>query len=290
VLDLLMELQKQAPKAGGKVHAMIGNHEAMNIYGDLRYVIPEEYASFRTGESQQLLEGYFEQAELPELKKQKPQVPDEELKAEWLKTHPPGWVEHRFAFGPRGKYGKWIRENKAVIKVNDIIFMHGGWSPKYAAMTIPDLNQMVRGELMDFAKLQGGIAMDTDGPLWYRGLAQAPEETLVDHLDKLLAAQSASAIAVGHTPTAGAILTRFGGKVIMIDVGLSKAYGGPPACLVIDGGKRFAMHRGKLLDLPSQPAGLLAYIKAAAALDPQPSPLQKLIDRGLSADLVKEDK
>src|SRR5262245_33598569 len=45
VMDLLMDLEKQAPKAGGRVHALIGNHEAMNLYGDLRYVVPGEFAA-----------------------------------------------------------------------------------------------------------------------------------------------------------------------------------------------------------------------------------------------------
>jgi TPR repeat protein len=46
VMDLLMRLEKQAAAAGGAVHCLIGNHEAMNIYGDLRYVSPGEFASY----------------------------------------------------------------------------------------------------------------------------------------------------------------------------------------------------------------------------------------------------
>src|SRR5579863_3887269 len=38
VMDLLMSLEPQAQKAGGRVHALLGNHEAANLYGDLRYV------------------------------------------------------------------------------------------------------------------------------------------------------------------------------------------------------------------------------------------------------------
>src|SRR5580765_5834762 len=45
-MDLLMRLEKQAAEAGGFVHALIGNHEAMNVYGDLRYVSREEFAAF----------------------------------------------------------------------------------------------------------------------------------------------------------------------------------------------------------------------------------------------------
>ena len=290
ILDLLMDLEKQAKKAGGMVHPLIGNHEAMNLYGDLRYVTPEEFEAFKTGDSQQILDNYFEQVEYPELQKKSPSASSAELKKAWLKDHPLGWVEQRFAYGPKGKYGEWIRKNDAVIKVNDIVFMHGGWSPKYAEKTIADLNTAVHFELADFSRLPGGIVMDTEGPLWYRGLARDPEAALQEHLDKLLNALQAKALTIGHTPTAGAVLTRFDGRVIMIDVGMSKVYGGPPACLVIEGGKRMALHRGKLLELPSDKASMLAYLKAAAALDPQPSPLQKLIDAGSSAELVKDDK
>ena len=46
VLDLLMRLEGEARKAGGRVHALLGNHEVMNMLGDLRYVNAEEYKSF----------------------------------------------------------------------------------------------------------------------------------------------------------------------------------------------------------------------------------------------------
>ena len=36
VMDLLISLEKEAPKAGGRVVSLLGNHEMMNIMGDLR--------------------------------------------------------------------------------------------------------------------------------------------------------------------------------------------------------------------------------------------------------------
>src|SRR5262245_20493020 len=46
ILDHLMRLEPQAKRAGGYVHALIGNHEAMNFLGDLRYTSASEFASY----------------------------------------------------------------------------------------------------------------------------------------------------------------------------------------------------------------------------------------------------
>ncbi|MCW8846185.1 MAG: metallophosphoesterase, partial [Gammaproteobacteria bacterium] len=35
IMDLLMRLQTQAEKSGGRVHVLLGNHELMNLTGDL---------------------------------------------------------------------------------------------------------------------------------------------------------------------------------------------------------------------------------------------------------------
>ena len=45
-MDLLMKLEAQAADANGAVHALIGNHEAMVLLGDLRYVSEGEYKAF----------------------------------------------------------------------------------------------------------------------------------------------------------------------------------------------------------------------------------------------------
>lgn len=290
IYDLLMELEKQAKKAGGMVHCLIGNHDAMNVYGDLRYVIPEEFAAFKTGDSSGVRDAVFEQ-ELPNLKKMaeakglKPS--DSELKQQFEEEHPLGWVEHRFNYGPNGKYGKWIRGRQVSVIVNGFMFLHGGISQKYAERTPAELTSAVQAELNDFTKIEGGVAIDPLGPLWYRGLARDPEETLMPHVDGVLKFHNIEAIAIGHTPTAGAVLPRFGGKVLLIDVGMSKYYGGPPACLIVEGGKRYALHRGKRLDLPSKAEDVLAYLRQAAALDPAPSPLEKLIS-GAAVEATKD--
>src|SRR5271169_3556515 len=53
-LDLLMSLERQAEKQNGRVIALLGNHEAMNMMGDLRYTNVEEYQEFATDQSEKV--------------------------------------------------------------------------------------------------------------------------------------------------------------------------------------------------------------------------------------------
>ena len=50
------------------------------------------------------------------------------------------------AFGPRGKYGRWIRERKAVLQVDGTIFMHAGLNPNRPT-TVDDVNRAVQRDL-----------------------------------------------------------------------------------------------------------------------------------------------
>ncbi len=273
VMDLLIALAPQAQKAGGHVHALTGNHETMNVFGDLRYVHPGEYAAFRSTKSRALQQRAFDVLSDSTLRN------DADYKTTWFNEHPLGWVEHRLAFEANGKYAAWIRGNNAAVRINDWLFLHGGIGPQYVATPLRAINDGVRAAL-DPTRLpaQGNIAEDPEGPLWYRGLATGDEQELAAHVDSVLAAFGVKHIAVGHSVSPGTIFPRFAGKVVMIDVGLSAVYGGPPAALVIEGGLARTLHRGQLLDLPLG-TDLLPYLKAAAALDPQPSKLQVVIDQ-----------
>jgi hypothetical protein len=76
----------------------------------------------------------------------------------------------------------------------------------------------------------------------------------------------------------GAIMPRFNGKVILADVGLSAVYGSRLACLVIEGEKLTAIHRGAAFPLPASLSETLDYLKKASAHDPAPSPLLSVIE------------
>jgi len=269
-MDLLMRLEEEAKAAGGEVHALIGNHEAMILYGDYRYLSPAEIAAFKDESSAKTRDEAWKE----HVKAHGGKL-DDAVRKRWETDHPLGFVEFKQAYGPTGLYGKWIRGHNAVIRIDGTLFLHGGISPKFADWTVRRINNQVRIELTDPTQLRGGIVMDDQGPLWYRGLAMR-DESLEPHVQTVLKNYEVDRIAIGHTYTEGAILPRFGGKVVQIDIGLCRIYDPKlrNACLEIEKGTLRAIHRGKRLDLPTDSgAGLLRYLKEAAALDPSPSPL-----------------
>lgn len=281
ILDLLMKLEKQARKAKGYVHCLIGNHEAMNMYGDLRYVTPEEFASFADDEGgserKKAYEAYIRQLEKA-AKAEGGSPPGTTESAAWEKAHPVGWFGHRKVFDPAGKYGRWLAGHNLIIRINDVVFLHGGIGPKYADMKISEINSLASAELHDLSRLPGGLLDDSEGPLWYRGLSQGDEAAEQAHLDRFLELNKASRMVVGHTVTAGTVIPRIDGRLLMIDVGLGAAYGAHEACLLIEDGQYFAIQRGEKLEIPLSPGySLVSYLRAAAKLEPQPNPLLELL-------------
>ena len=272
-LDLLMSLEKQAAKAGGRVHALIGNHEAMNVYGDLRYSDPGEFAAFKTVDSARFRAALWE-----EQVKALASKPDEAYKKKWEDEHPLGWYEQRLAFSPKGEYGKWILSHNSVVKINDSLFVHGGIAPAYLSMSIGEMNKAILAELNNFSKLKpDGIVMGSDGPLWYRGLAQGTADLLTTHVDKVLETYGVKRIVIGHTPVPGLVVPRFGSKVLMIDAGMAAAYNMGRAALILENNEVYALHRTQRVKLPANMDDYVEYLKKALVDEPNPAGIQRLI-------------
>jgi hypothetical protein len=156
-MDLLMALETEASKAGGNVVPLLGNHEVMNIVGDLRYVTLPNYAAFADSESEKRRKAGYEKyaawaashTELLAAIKQ-PGVPASEQ--QWMAEHPAGFLEYRAAFSPSGKYGKWVRQHAAVVEMGGVIFLHGGIPPALSSMSLEQINKQVRQEIENFDK------------------------------------------------------------------------------------------------------------------------------------------
>jgi hypothetical protein len=154
VMDLLIALEREAGTAGGRVVSLLGNHEMMNIVGDLRYVTPVNYASFADSDSEKRQRSAFEEYarwrnKHPELIAELPQ-PMELTEAEWMARHPLGYVEQREAFSPKGEYGKWLRGHNTLAEIGGEIFLHGGIHPDLAKMKVDALNSRIRDEIKQF--------------------------------------------------------------------------------------------------------------------------------------------
>lgn len=142
VLDFMMSLQKEAPRSNGAVRISLGNHEVMNIIGDLAYVTPQDYASFADARSEQRQRAAFQDYSRLQKERGAPVDP-----TKWMEAHPLGFIEHRQAFGPDGVYGRWLRTLPAVQQTGDSLFLHGGISPEFAEWPVDKLNSTVRTEL-----------------------------------------------------------------------------------------------------------------------------------------------
>jgi hypothetical protein len=235
-IDFYRRLEKDASSAGGRVHYLIGNHEAMRLLRDLRYVTPGEYEAFVTGDSKNLRQQLVETVA-------------ESQRAKLLADTPLGMIELIQAFSPKGAYGSYLVGLNAVVRINGVMFMHGGLSPAVAAMPCLAINSTVRRELSaDLDKTradpQASLVAREDGPLWYRGLAQEPD-TFGPEVDKILEAAHAKAVVVAHTvQTTGRVGVRFDGKVFLMDTGMQPEYvkGGRASALEIRGGTFTAIY------------------------------------------------
>lgn len=215
VVEWLRRLARDAERAGGRVHALIGNHEAMRMLGDFRYVVPGEYAAFANADSVETRRAVIEAS------------PAEE-RARLERETPLGMVEMIRAFGPGQNLGAYLRSLNAVVRINGIVFLHGGISPSVAPMTCTAINDAVRRELgPDFEQTRlnpaASLTASEDGPLWYRGLANEPD-AFAPEVQKILGAQRARAIVVGHSAEPGPIRSRFDHTVFLIDTGMQPAY------------------------------------------------------------------
>lgn len=281
IIAHLKKLVAEAPRKGGMVHTLLGNHEAMNTYGDLRYVSAGDFAALAGRDSKQLRDRYYENV-LADIKAREPErfasLPAD-FRDAWNAAHPLGWVEHQRAWNPKwnpkGEYYEWALQDQVAIQINDLVFLHGGISGAYCQNTLASLTEAARAALRQSDIATPSLLTDQNGPLWYRGLAGvepvAPPETVRATLEHL----GARHLVIGHTPTRGAVWPRYSGQVIQVDTGMSAFYGGHVAWLEETRDGLFAGYPSGRIKLPADDAGRIDYLKQVIALQPDNAGLQK---------------
>jgi hypothetical protein len=255
VVDLLRRLERDAARAGGRVHALMGNHEFMRLVGDWRYVSPGELRAFTTGESEDLRDrvhtAMATQA-ADRARAEKRLFDPREYRERFMQDLPLGFIEMRVAFDT-GDYGRWVRERVAAVRINGVLFLHGGVSEQAAALGCEGLNAAVQRDVAALPvppeKVASLFPSAEHGPLWYRGMASEPEETFAPVLDRILQQMDARAVVIGHTPVSAAqVQTRFGGRVVLIDTGMLNGEfypGGVASALEWQGDTLTAVYEGR---------------------------------------------
>lgn len=147
VMDLVMLLESQAAQSGGMVHLTLGNHEVMNLVGDLRYVARGEYAAFAEDESAEERERWFRifrADRLSEAKMLQKKPDEQQLRQAFDENRPAGFFAHREAFSGEGKYGQWLMQKPLMVVINETAYVHGGLSPLVAELGLVELNKALK--------------------------------------------------------------------------------------------------------------------------------------------------
>lgn len=233
IFHLMDTLRAQARERGGIVLSNLGNHEWMNAIGDWRYVYQTEIKTFGgVAERQAALSST-------------------------------GWLGRTWAHNytvttrlplhphlgpPNTDYDPKTRPTSDPLAQAALSFVHGGLAPDFPYLSpYPSSINNLGSSLL--RKLQTrvqppphppnpypGLPQDAtvaeqylysgDGPLWYRGWALEDEAAACSKVDDVLQRTGTRRLIMGHTPTFTNIVSRCGGKVIIIDTGISHAYGG----------------------------------------------------------------
>ena len=200
VLDLMMRLQTEARAAGGDVIVLLGDHEVLNILGELRDVSPATFATFAAEEQTEMLGEAFQEFARAFLRTQTGsgygqanRSTKERVRDQWVGNQVPGRVEYARAMGPGGVYGEWLRTLPVTAMVGGVMFAHAGIAPQLAAWSPEDINQRLADEIAlldaerahllgqgfitsfgDIAETVRAITFDARGLDWF----EAPREML----------------------------------------------------------------------------------------------------------------
>ncbi len=251
-LRLLLRLQREAKRVGGKVTIMLGNHEVMTALGHEGYCTEGEYLSFASAEERRAWPERVRRA-LRRIVKHRPQgvvMPIEPRLEAWKVEHVPGRVELRRALGPRSTLGRALRKLPVAYQSGELLFVHAGLLPEWAELGVDGLNRHVQQEWARGAKRlwhwpESSLFRSDRGPLWDRSLVRGGVAAR-RNLRKSLELLGAKRMIVGHTPTAtlpgggdGRLLVLARGRLIGVDVGLREGADKPRAALIVEGSRGF---------------------------------------------------
>ncbi len=236
ILDLFERLTKQAAAAGGAFHALLGNHEIMNVAGDFRYVTPGGFAAFadieQSGSVYSAHSTHSASASSPRV-----------ARSPAAARLPKAARGRGRAFFPGGPYARTLAKRNTIIVVGQTAFAHGGILSAHAQQGIANINAEVRAWIEGRRKTPPPIVTDPESPVWTRRYSM-PNPTQADcaELRRTLRMLNARRMVVGHTVQKAGITSACNKQIWRIDVGLSAHYGGRTEVLAIEGNRLTILH------------------------------------------------
>jgi hypothetical protein len=219
-IDAIERLREEASSVGDEIVGLLGNHELMTLQGDYRFIARDELNALGrrelddagVGDAEKGLglgaRAYFQTGKLA-----------------WAKI---------FARG--AERGDVVREKSwAVVRGRGrcaTAFAHAGLLPEHLLGEdgVDALNAEGRRLLaVDRVGREHELLLG-DGPVWTREISMGAEPGACDAALEVTRRLGVRRLVVGHTVTkSGRIETRCDGLIHMIDVGMSRLYGGSPS-------------------------------------------------------------
>jgi len=208
-------LDKIAMKSGGRVFSLLGNHEIMNISGDMRYVSNKGVTEYS------------------------PEPKDFEKGLEIRRNVFSNILSRKMAC-----------TRSTLLVIGDYLFVHGGIANKLAyKYKLIDINQIIRKFLLSFksnSDIDILLHSSKSSPLWYRQLAYIPPDEagvkhthcktildpIIENINKTNKTNKPTiqikGMVIGHTPQftvfGKGITTACNDSIIRVDVGASSAF------------------------------------------------------------------
>ncbi|PLW30265.1 hypothetical protein PCANC_24681 [Puccinia coronata f. sp. avenae] len=240
-------LRTQAQLAGGAVVSLLGNHEYMNALGDWRYVTKEDIETFGSAEDRRRVmstQGWIGKSWLTNysVSARVPYPLGFEGLPKEMESLESGTTTGR-------RFTESVVDGSPSDPFLDAatVFVHGGITPEYAAVGLSEINRI--GKALLHRALDGQLPFHhlpprtppeesqlyaEHGPLWERSYALEDDELVIcRQIDKATQLLNVRRMVMGHTPQFKGITSRCGGKILLIDTGISSAYGGPLTALEI---------------------------------------------------------